>query len=197
MPHINLLPYREKRRLDEGRRFQRVLVGVALVAFGISFLFRLEVVGMVSGQRSRNRYLRAQTALLVRKIGAVDKLQKVRQQLIDRIRIIERLQSDRPLMVHLLDQLSRTLPSGVSLTKVDESPKGMVVLHGIALSPARVSTYMRRMAHSPWFGRPRLSIVITHSAGGLRRSHFVVSTQLIDKLLTRHKAGHKPVRIPR
>lgn len=187
MPRINLLPYREKRRQEEARRFQRVLVGVAVVALGLSFLLRLEVAGLVSAQRDRNRYLRTQTALLVRKIGAVNRLQKVRRRLVDRIRIIERLQAARPLMVHLLDQLGRTLPSGVYLTKVDESPKGLVVLHGVAQSPARVSTYMRRIAQSPWFGRPRLSIVITHSADGLRRSRFVVSTQLEDKALARRR----------
>lgn len=195
MPHINLLPYREKQRQDEARRFQRVLVGVAVVALGLALLLRLEVGGMVSSQLARNRYLQTQTALLVRKIGAVNDLRRERQRLINRIRVIERLQADRPLMVHLIDQLARTLPSGVFLKKVDETPAGVVVLHGVAQSPARVSTYMRLIAHSPWFGRPHLSIVVTQSAGGLRRSTFVVSTTLIDKALRskkRPKNGRAP-----
>jgi type IV pilus assembly protein PilN len=195
VPRINLLPYREKQRQDEARRFQRVLVGVAVVALGLAFLLRLEVGGMVSSQLARNRYLQTQTALLVRKIGAVNNLRLERQRLVDRIRVIERLQADRPLMVHLIDQLARTLPSGVFLKKVDETPAGVVVLHGVAQSPARVSTYMRRIAHSPWFGRPHLSIVVTQSAGGLRRSRFVVSTALIDKAL-RSKKQPKNGRAP-
>ncbi len=189
MPRINLLPYREKQRQDDARRFQRVLVGVALVALGLSFLIRLEVAGMVSTQEARNRYLQAQTASLVRQIGAVNHLRQERQRLVNRIRVIERLQADRPLMVHLMDQLARTLPSGVFLRKVDETAAATVVLHGVAQSPARVSTYMRRIARSPWLGRPHLSIVVTKSAAGLRRSRFVVSTKLIDKALRTKKSG--------
>lgn len=190
MPHINLLPYREKRRLEEGRRFQRILVGVAILAGAASYLIRLEVSGLVMAQHARNDYLRNQTALLVRKIGAVNRLEKLRRELIDRIHVIERLQADRPLMVHLLDQLSRTLPNGVYLTKVDETPSGVVILHGVAQSPARVSTYMRRIAHSPWFGRPHLSVVITKRTGNLQRSSFVVSTQLRIKNLHGPRRNH-------
>ncbi len=188
MPRINLLPYREKQRQEEVRRFQRLLFGVALVALGLSFLLRLEVAGMVSSQRSRNRYLETQTALLVRKIGAVNTLRQERQRLIDRIRVIERLQADRPLMVHLVDQLARTLPSGVFLLKVDETPAGEVIVHGVAESPARVSTYMRRIARSPWLDRPQLSIVVTKRTGRLRRSRFVVSTKLVDKALLKQRS---------
>jgi type IV pilus assembly protein PilN len=188
VPRINLLPYREKQRQEEVRRFQRLLFGVALVALGLSFLLRLEVAGMVSSQRSRNRYLETQTALLVRKIGAVNTLRQERQRLIDRIRVIERLQADRPLMVHLVDQLARTLPSGVFLLKVDETPAGEVIVHGVAESPARVSTYMRRIARSPWLDRPQLSIVVTKRTGRLRRSRFVVSTKLVDKALPKQRS---------
>ena len=64
VPRINLLPYREKKRSEEARRFQRILVGVAVVAVGLAFLLRLEVAGMVSSQNARNRYLKTQTGLL-------------------------------------------------------------------------------------------------------------------------------------
>jgi type IV pilus assembly protein PilN len=195
VPRINLLPYREKKRLEEARRFQRILVGVAVVAVGLAFLLRLEVAGMVSSQNARNRYLRRQTGLLVQKIGAVNHLRQERERLVNRIRVIERLQADRPLMVHLMNQLVKTLPSGVFIEKVDETPAGVVVIHGVAQSPARVSTYMRRIARSTWFGRPRLSIVATYGASGLRRSRFVVSTKLINKAFlqkTSRNGGHGP-----
>jgi len=68
------------------------------------------------------------------------------------------LQSSRPEIVHLFDELSRTIPEGVYLLDLTQSEKGMQ-MNGIAQSNARVSAYMRNLEASKWLKEPQLNII--------------------------------------
>lgn len=186
MPRINLLPHREQERQARQQRFNRILAGVFLVSILLVVLIYIQVSGLVSDQNARNRFLTLQIQRITAQIGQVNHLKAMRTHLLDRIKIIERLQAQRSVPAHLFDQLIRTIPSGVYLTSLTQQPNGTITLRGVAQSPAKVSSYMRHIAASPWLADPQLSIVRTHSVGPLRRSNFTVQTYLIDKR-TRHK----------
>jgi type IV pilus assembly protein PilN len=72
--------------------------------------------------------------------------------------IIDKLQRSRPEIVHLLDDLVRTVPEGVYLTSIKEAGKKLEI-HGIAQSSTRVSTYMRNIDASSWIANPVLQVV--------------------------------------
>ncbi|MHB1543210.1 MAG: PilN domain-containing protein [Gammaproteobacteria bacterium] len=194
MPHINLLPHREQERQARQQRFNRILAGVFLISILLVVLIYIQVSGLVSDQTARNRYLTSQIQRITAQIGQVNHLRAVRTHLLDRIKIIERLQSQRSVPAHLFDQLIRTIPSGVYLISLSQQPNGIITLRGVAQSPAKVSSYMRHIADSPWLADPQLSIVRTHSVGPLRRSDFTVQTHLIDK---RARQKHLPHRTSR
>lgn len=183
MAHINLLPWRdwERRRLR-----QRFLLSLALsFVAGIMIVVwaALIVEGTVSTQNGRNQYLRSQIAILNGKIRSIDELKKTRDRLLARMKVIEKLEQSRPLVVHLFDQLTRTAPNSVYITAVDDR-SGDLSIAGVAQSPAGVSAYMQNIANSPWLADPNLKFVKTRNDGKVRRSFFTVTTQLVQPAAT-------------
>jgi type IV pilus assembly protein PilN len=61
-------------------------------------------------------------------------------------------------MVHLFDQLVRTIPDGVILTSIKQEGDKLT-LEGRSQSNARVSTYMRQLESSGWMSKPDLSVI--------------------------------------
>jgi len=74
--------------------------------------------------------------------------------------VIQQLQSSRPEIVHLFDELARTIPEGVYLTDLTQSDANLTV-NGMAQSNARVSAYMRNLESSPWMKEPLLNVIET------------------------------------
>jgi len=179
MARINLLPWRdwERRRLRQRFLLSLVLSLVAgiLVVVWATFM----VGGATSIQQGRNDYLRGQVVQLNHKISAIQQLKKTRESLLNRMKVIEKLEESRSLVVHLFDQLTRTVPNSVYITSVNNN-NGALTIQGEAQSPAGVSTYMQNIANSPWFGEPNLEIVRTGNHGKVKRSSFTVTTQLVQ-----------------
>lgn len=158
MARINLLPWREELRRERRQQFFGLVVVFAILA----------VVAVLAGwwyfgqrleyQQARNQYLERQIAALEEKIQRIEELEQVRQQLIKRQQVIEELQQDRAEMVHLFDELARTIPDGVYLTSMTQKDD-VLTLKGIAESNARVSAYMRNLQNSKWLFQPELKII--------------------------------------
>jgi type IV pilus assembly protein PilN len=58
-------------------------------------------------------------------------------------------------MVHLFDELVKTIPASVRLTSMKQNADSMV-LYGVAQSNASVAEYMRNLDGSPWMGNADL-----------------------------------------
>ncbi|MBU6477614.1 MAG: PilN domain-containing protein, partial [Xanthomonadaceae bacterium] len=109
----------------------------------------------INNQNDRNEYLQGQITQLDSKITEIKSLQKVKKHLLDRKRIVEKLQSSRSQMVHLFDQIVETIPAGARLTGLKEVESGdteTLTLDGVAQSNATVAEYMRNIEASPWMG---------------------------------------------
>lgn len=158
MPRINLLPWREEQRKQRQKAFLSMLgagsiAGVVLVVV-LSWLQGTRI----DGQRDRNTYLRNEISRLEREIKKIEELESTRESLLSRKQVIEDLQQNRTLMVHLFDQLVRTIPSGVRLTSVRQQGT-QLTLSGLTQSNARVSAYMRNLDSSTWLHNPTLRII--------------------------------------
>lgn len=168
MPRINLLPWRAEERLRRKRQFQLALVAAVSAGFLVALLGSFVVGSLISGKRERNEYLRAQIATLDGDIKEIHGLEQQKQRLLARMEIIERLQRSRPEIVHVFDQLVRTLPDGVYLTSIQQNGRKLEV-KGVAQSSTRVSTFMRAIEGSEWIGSPVLQLIEskgTTAAGG-------------------------------
>jgi type IV pilus assembly protein PilN len=160
MARINLLPWRLERRQLRQKEFYGMLglaVGAALL---ISFLIVMYYSGQIEGQQNRNEYLRQQIVLVEEQIKQIEELDRKKANLLARKQVIEQLQSSRSQMVHLFDELVRTIPEGVRLTSIRQAGQTLT-LEGLAQSNARVSSYMRNLEDSGWMGNPDLTIIET------------------------------------
>ena len=158
MARINLLPWRAERRKQRQKEFMTMLGLAAGAALLLSFLIVMYYNGQIEGQQNRNQYLRDQIKLVDEQIKEIEALDKKKANLLARKQVIEELQASRSQMVHLFDQLVRTIPEGVRLSSIAQSGQSLT-LTGQAQSNARVSSYMRNLEESGWMANPDLSII--------------------------------------
>lgn len=176
---INLLPWRLERRKAREREFY-LMLGAAAVA---GILLVLAAVGVhaswIDSQEQRNRYLRTEIGKLDEQIKEIERLEERRRQLVARKDVIERLQGTRTQMVHLFDQLVRTIPEGVRLTAIKQAGQ-QLTLEGFAQSQQRVSSYMRQLEQSEWLTGTALRIVEAKDEDQRSRFSFTLGVRLIQ-----------------
>ncbi|HEX5961699.1 MAG TPA: PilN domain-containing protein [Rhodanobacteraceae bacterium] len=155
MAKINLLPWRAERRERRKREFFTHLGIAAVAAIVLVLLWGFWVSLRIQNQNGRNEYLKGQITQLDAKIAEIKNLQKVKDHLLARKRIVEKLQSSRSQMVHLFDQIVATIPAGARLTSLKQQGDKLT-LNGVAQSNATVAQYMRNIEASPWMGPAQL-----------------------------------------
>lgn len=186
MPRINLLPWREAERKERQVAFLVALGAAALGAVIVTFGVHLVYKGLISAQIQRNDMLRSQIQLLNHQIGEINTLQKTKRKFLARMHIIERLQRSRPQIVHVFDQIVRTVPPGLYLTAVSQKGKH-IQFKGVAQSSTRVSDFMRNIDHSAWLGHAELEVI--QAGKGAPGSTFTLDAQVLSP--KSGKPGHQ------
>jgi type IV pilus assembly protein PilN len=177
MPRINLLPWREGQRKERKLAFM-VALGIAGLAAGVAaFAVYLMFGSMIDAQERRNEVLRAEIKRLDKQIEEINNLESAKQKFIARMEIIEKLQRSRPEIVHVFDEIVRTLPEGVYLTGVKQTDKRLK-FEGIAQSSTRVSSFMRNIDSSEWLKNPELEVVQTTKGATLGSSFTLFADQV-------------------
>lgn len=176
MPRINLLPHREAKRRERKLKFMVALVAAAGAGLVATFAAYLMYSSMIEGQQKRNDLLRAQIKQLDKQIEEINDLESSKQKFIARMDIIEKLQRSRPEIVHVFDQIVRTLPEGVYLTGVKQNGNRLK-FEGIAQSSTRVSSFMRNIDGSQWLRNPELEVVQTTKGSGPGSSFTLTADQ--------------------
>ena len=178
--HINLLDWRKARREKRKQDFiASVGLGVA-VAGGVVGAGWMLVSGQLSYQESRNGYLRSEIKELDKQLTEIQELERVRSNLIARMRVIEELEASRTASVHFFDEIVNTLPEGVNLTSLRQQGAN-VTLDGIAESNGRISTYMKNLDASPWFSDPRLVVIKTDEKDQRRQAQFTLQVKRLTQ----------------
>ena len=183
MPRINLLPWREAERKERKLAFLIALAAAALAALVVAFGVRLVYTGLIGAQVRRNELLQAQIQVLNHQIGEINTLEKTKRKFLARMRIIEQLQRARPQIVHIFDQIVRTVPPGLYLTEVTQ--KGVQMqFKGVAQSSTRVSDFMRNIDHSHWLANAELEVI--QASKGSPGSTFTLDAKVISPKSGKH-----------
>ena len=177
MAKINLLPWRAERRKQREREFQTMCGGALILGALAVGMAIFHWNGLQEDQSTRNQLLEREISALDAKIKEIEELQKTREQLLQRKQIIEQLQSSRTQMVHMFDELVRTLPDGVRLTSLKQSSETLEI-EGMAQSNARVSAYMRNIEKGGWIRKPDLKIVEVTTPDKSARYRFSLTANL-------------------
>ncbi len=158
MPHINLLPWREEERRGKQRQFINIAVGAAILMAGIVVLVHLRMSGVIDDQNNRNQFMQGQIVQVDKEIAEIKTLEKEKAALLARMKVIQELQSSRPEIVHIFDELAKTIPENIFL--LETSRKGREInLTGVADANDYVSEFMRNLDNSPWLTNPRLTVI--------------------------------------
>lgn len=180
MTKINLLDWRAERRARRLEQFRNVgilgfIIAVAVVAFGY-----FAMTNAISQQQARNDYLKQQIAEIDQKIKEIEDLERTKQNLLARMRVIEELQGSRSATVHFFDELVNTIPDGITLNSIKQAGD-LVTIEGVAESNGRISSYIKSFENSPWFAEPKLVVIKTSEKNKQREGTFTLQVKNLTK----------------
>ena len=173
MAHLNLLPWRELRRKEVNRQVRNIAIGVALLMAGLVYWGYLYLNSLIDEQNQRNSFLETEIKKVEKELQEVNKVKKKKAELLSRMEVIQKLQSDRTRMVKLFDGLARNLPKGMYLT-LFEIKGNKITLKGAADSNGTISKFMRLIEGSEYFTTPNLNVINIKDDKGLRVSNFTL-----------------------
>jgi len=173
MAKINLLPWREELRKQRNQEFgiiAGVFAGVAIaIVAGISVFYN----NLIDNQESRNQFIDQQIVELDKKIAAIKDLKARKENLLQRIATIQKLQTNRTEIVHLFDETVRRLPDGVYLKSLVQKGTN-ITMTGVAESNTRVSKLIRNIEASEWMTAPKIDIIQRNKSSALQTNDFTV-----------------------
>lgn len=192
MATINLLPWREERREELKKEFFIILGGFAGIAIVIVFAWQLFLSMSITTQQDRNNFLQQRIVELDEQVKEIKDLQKKKQDLIERMKVIQDLQGNRPAIVHIFDEIVRTLPDGVFYTELSATDK-VLNIKGTAESNNRVSSLMRSLDASEWFADPNLKAVKADKSFGEQGNNFTMVVRITPPVaaVVEDEAGKK------
>lgn len=158
MANINLLPWREWEREQRQKEFLvqvgAVLLIAVLLVFGVGHYFDTSI----TSQEGRNSFLDRKIKVLDERIAEISNLQEQREDLLARMRVIQELQGNRPVIVRIFDEMVQTLAKGVHYQSLGMTGADLTVA-GVAESNNRISALMRNLDGSDWFAQPNLKTI--------------------------------------
>jgi type IV pilus assembly protein PilN len=178
MPRINLLPWREQERKVRRREFMVAAGGAVFAAVIFTLGGKLLYSGWIDSQNEKNALLHKEIVKLDAQIADIQDLENRKQRLVARMEIIERLQRKRPEIVHLFDEMVKTVPEGVYLTAIKQTGNKLEI-RGVAQSSTRVSTFMRNIDSSVWMDNPVLMVVESAKDSPTGGSNFTLTSDVV------------------
>ena len=150
MAQINLLPWREAQREARKKEFLTINIAVFILAAVLAGLVYVFFDHTLTAQQEANQLITTENEKLDSQLKSLDGLQARRDEIISRMKVIQDLQGQRPVVVRIFDDLPRLVPSNVYLTKFARAGDKFTI-NGRAQSPNDVSELLRNLEASPWF----------------------------------------------
>lgn len=150
MARINLLPWRDELRVKKNNEFIAYCVAALLIglaaAGGTWFYFDQKL----EDQEQANQLIVNTNQNLDVQLKALDGLQEQRNAIVERMKLIQGLQTQRPIAVHLIDEIVRATPSNMYITKFIRTGDKFTI-EGKAESPNTVAEFLRNLEASSWY----------------------------------------------
>ena len=150
MAKINLLPWRDELREKRKKQFVAISSVIAVIGallVGATWFFYDQ---KLSDQEQANQLIVSTNQDLDAQLKSLDGLKEKRKQIIERMKLIQGLQSQRPVVVKLIDELVRVTPSNVYITKFIRAGNKFTI-EGRSDSPNTVAEFLRNLESSVWY----------------------------------------------
>ena len=174
MIRINLLPVRAAQKKEKLRtQLSIFFLCVALVCIGCGALYFQQmtannsVKNEITSIDQKNKELR-------KKIGQVKDFEKKKADLEKKLAVLKTLKNGKSGPVHLLDELSTSLPAKLWLTKFSEKG-GKINLSGVADNENTVAVFMQNLDASPYYKDIELAVTEQTKAGDKKMQKFTLN----------------------
>ena len=121
---------------------------------------------------------------LAPEIAKIKRLNKQREDLNNRLDAITRLDRDRYFRVHLLDELNRSLPEHMWVTRFEDIGGDRYAVEGVTFSNFQVSDLLQNLDHSPYFTGVNLLVAERGDINDVRVVKFKAHTTAVRQILT-------------
>ena len=150
MAKINLLPWRDELREKRKKLFIAISAGVALLGVLLVALMWFFYDQKLNDQEQANQLILSTNQNLDQQLKSLDGLQEKRNQIIERMKLIQGLQSQRPIAVRLVDELARVTPENIYITRFTRSGNKFT-FEGKAESTNAFAEFLRNLESSSWY----------------------------------------------
>lgn len=194
MSKINLLPWRDELKKIKNQIFYFTLVSLVAASVLVTIMIDGYLNYKLSVKNANIQYINKELKSAQTKVMEVQSLKRNKQQLLERINIIQSLQADRPSAVKLLDVIPRVLPEGIYLVdlsrkdaKIEMNPtsqnvkdktsninvtemgsdakKYTVTVQGVALTNGSISVFLKKLEAIKWVSEVKLNEVSINKDG--------------------------------
>jgi len=155
MINVNLRPWRKNRRERIKKEYTQKLMFLCFVSLAGMILLYQYYSMQITLQKSRNSYLVSVDKELTEKIKEIDALKEERNGILNRMEVINALQSDRKSTVKIIDDMNNYIPKAVYLTYMNRT-SNQFKLEGIAETNSDISEYLENLQKSKFFSNAKL-----------------------------------------
>jgi type IV pilus assembly protein PilN len=184
MIKINLLPKDEQPKTrsiqlpNVGAFAPLAIVFVTFMIIGSAHIYQGQ---QISALKDTIAMEEAESRRLAPEIAKIKRLNKQRKDLNDRLDVITRLDSDRYFRVHIMDELNRTIPEHMWITRFEDVGGDTYAVEGVTFSNFLISDFMQSLTSSPFFGGVNLLVAEKGDIGEVKVIKFKARAQAIRK----------------
>jgi len=185
MIRINLLPRDEvpaKRSLtlpNIGAFAPLVLIAVAAIGVTVAHVYQSQKIADLEQVIQEEE---AESRRLAPEIAKIKRLNEQRRELNERLDAITRLDRDRYFRVHLLDELNRSMPKHMWLTRFEDVGGDRYAVEGVTFSNFLVCDFLQNLASSPYFAAVDLLVAERGLIGEVKVVKFKVQTIAVSRV---------------
>lgn len=145
IPKINLVPWREMRRIRKNEQFRRALILVTVLSAGLVGSAYIYEKGKLNHQKAINDDIKNRISVLDADIMKITALENEQKALLDKVAIINDLHGNRAALVRFFEYLARMSAGLVYFERVTLSGE-MLTLTGVSRSSADVSRFSQSIS---------------------------------------------------
>lgn len=149
MIRINLLPVRAVKKAEAGRKQLMIFAVLVLAAVVGNYFWVADRNEAREKLEAQVTSLQKEIADLDRIIGEVKNITKEKQQLEDKLGVLDTLKRGRTGPVKMLDAMTVAIPKNVWLRAMNEA-NGAMALEGSAVSNEDIAEYMKALSNVVW-----------------------------------------------
>lgn len=160
MARINLLPWRQEERKRRNKEFTLMIVAAVAVSALISLMLIGYFKGQLSSQQSANTTIENENKRLDEVIKEIEALETQKNEMVERMKVIQDLQGRRSVPVRVWDDIARAIPQHLYLVSIKREGETLT-LNGFADNNHVVSQLVRNLDASAWLKDSRIPQIKT------------------------------------